>query len=72
MDIEGAEYGVIQDLLAERIPVRQIVVEFHHRFSSLGVQKTRDAIHFLNQAGYRIFSVSDLGEEFSFLQVSRE
>ena len=29
LDIEGAEYGVLDQMLSERIPVRQIVVEFH-------------------------------------------
>ncbi len=72
MDIEGSEYGVIENLLDEHIPVRQILVEFHHRFSSGGVEKTRKAIGSLNQAGYRIFFVSDLGEEYSFLQIFGE
>lgn len=69
MDIEGAEYGVIEDLLGQSLHIRQILVEFHHRHFSGGVQKTRDAIYALNKAGYRIFSVSNLGEEYSFLKL---
>jgi FkbM family methyltransferase len=30
IDIEGAEYGVLDDLLKNRIPVKQVLVEFHH------------------------------------------
>jgi len=30
IDIEGAEYEVIDDLLKKRLPVRQVLVEFHH------------------------------------------
>ena len=30
LDIEGAEYDVIDHLLNARVPVRQILVEFHH------------------------------------------
>lgn len=32
MDIEGAEYGVLADLLASGFRPRQILVEFHHRW----------------------------------------
>ncbi len=67
MDIEGAEYGVLADLLASRIPVRQLLVEFHHRWPEIGAARTRTAIDALNRAGYRIFSVSPSGEEYGFL-----
>ena len=30
LDIEGAEYDVLDDLLKKKIPVRQVLVEFHH------------------------------------------
>jgi FkbM family methyltransferase len=30
LDIEGCEYGVIEDILNRRLPVVQIAVEFHH------------------------------------------
>jgi FkbM family methyltransferase len=29
VDIEGAEYTVLQDLIQERIPVTQILIDFH-------------------------------------------
>jgi FkbM family methyltransferase len=67
MDIEGAEYGVLADLVAQRIPVKQLLVEFHHRWPEVGIEKTRQAIRSLNEAGYRIFNVSPSGEEYSFL-----
>jgi hypothetical protein len=67
MDIEGAEYEVIDDLLAGPVPVRQLLVEFHHRWPEVGIAKTRTAIRKLNAAGYRIFSVSPSGEEYGFL-----
>ena len=66
MDIEGAEYGVIADLLSCNIRVDQLLVEFHHRWPEVGVQKTKQAIHELNRAGYRIFYISPTGEEYSF------
>jgi len=66
MDIEGAEYGVIADLLSCNIRVDQLLVEFHHRWPEVGVQKTKQAIRELNRAGYRIFHISQTGEEYSF------
>jgi FkbM family methyltransferase len=30
IDIEGSEYDVLDDLLKRRLPIRQILVEFHH------------------------------------------
>jgi FkbM family methyltransferase len=68
MDIEGAEYGVLEQLLAEGPHVPQILVEFHHQFPSIGVQRTRSMIETLHGAGYRIFSISDGGHEYSFLK----
>jgi FkbM family methyltransferase len=66
MDIEGAEYEVLADMLAQSIRVKQLLVEFHHRWPHIGVEKTKQAIRALNVAGYRIFAVSPSGEEYSF------
>ncbi len=70
MDIEGAEYDVLAEILTQRIPVKQLLVEFHHRWPQIGVEKTKQAICALNTAGFRIFSVSLSGEEYSFLHLS--
>jgi FkbM family methyltransferase len=67
MDIEGAEYGVIDDIDKAGLRPKQLLVEFHHRFPSVGVQKSRDAITKLKSMGYGLFSVSVTGEEYSFL-----
>ena len=68
MDIEGAEYAVLADLLASRIRIDQLLVEFHHRWPEIGTDKTRTAIKDLNAAGFQIFSVSATGEEYGFLR----
>lgn len=70
MDIEGAEYQVIEDLVKSNIRPNQILVEFHHRFSNVGVKKTKTAVNQLNQIGYCLYSVSASGEEFCFVQNS--
>jgi FkbM family methyltransferase len=66
MDIEGAEYGVLADLLACKIGLQQILVEFHHRWPEIGSEKTRMAIRALSSAGYQLFNVSPSEEEYSF------
>lgn len=68
MDIEGAEYGVIDDIIKEKLSVHQIVVEFHHRFRGFGILQTRQAVKKLKDDGYKLFSVSTNGEEFSFVK----
>lgn len=69
MDIEGAEYEVIEDILSSKVSITQILIEFHHRFRDVGIGKTRRAVSRLNEAGYRIFNVSASGEEISFIQI---
>lgn len=68
MDIEGAEYGVLEGLLASPVLPRQLLVEFHHRFVDDGLQKTYDLVGRLHGAGYRIFAISEIGREVSFLR----
>jgi FkbM family methyltransferase len=70
MDIEGAEYEVIRDLLDSGISVGQLLVEFHHRWREVGIEMTRKTIGALNDAGYQIFNVSARGDEYSFLNPS--
>jgi len=67
MDIEGAEYEVIDDIIDSMVPVSQVLIEFHHRFDNIGIEMTREAIARLNKAKYRIFNVSASGEEISFI-----
>ena len=68
LDIEGAEYEVIQHIIDRKIKIHQLLIEFHHRFPGIGNKKTKEAIRILNNAGYKIFDVSPSGEEFSFIK----
>jgi FkbM family methyltransferase len=72
MDVEGAEYGVIADAISSGISVGQLLVEFHHRWPEIGIEKTEAAIQALNRAGYSIFSISAGGEEYSFLRTAND
>lgn len=67
MDIEGAEYAVISDILSSGIRVGQLLVEFHHRFPGVGIEKTKQAVELLRSADYQLFWVSESGEEFGFI-----
>ena len=66
MDIEGAEYAVLQQLRQSPVRIGQLLIEFHHRFESVGWHQTAAAIKLLENAGFHRFYVSPSGEEFSF------
>ncbi|MFA5932978.1 MAG: FkbM family methyltransferase [Microgenomates group bacterium] len=68
MDIEGFEYGVLEDILKSQLDIKQILVEFHHRFSGFNKNDTEKAIKKLNKAGYKIFNISDIGLEYSLIR----
>lgn len=68
INIEGGEYPVIDDLIASRINVGQLVVEFHHRFPGHTLTETESAVNILNEHGYKIFYISDAGKEYSFIR----
>ncbi|MFC1652374.1 FkbM family methyltransferase [Planctomycetota bacterium] len=68
MDIEGAEYLVIDDLITCQVKPSQLLIEFHHRFPNIGIQKTKEALKKLKSYGYCLFSVSDSGEEYGFIR----
>jgi len=69
MDIEGAEYEVLDGLLASPIKPTQLLVEFHHRFPGIGLEKTAAVIGRLRYAGYKVFAISEIGREVSFLHL---
>jgi FkbM family methyltransferase len=68
INIERGEYAVIVDLIASRLDLNQIVVEFHHRLTDYLLQQTKQAVEALNSAGYKIFYISDADKEYSFIK----
>jgi FkbM family methyltransferase len=68
MDIEGAEYAVLADVLGSGFLPRQILVEFHHRWREVGARRTREALALLRRHGYRIADVAESGMEYAFLR----
>lgn len=71
MDIEGAEYEVLDGLLASTLRPDQLLVEFHHRFAGIGKEKTAAMIQRLRAIGYRIFAISITGREISFIKTGQ-
>jgi FkbM family methyltransferase len=69
LDIEGAEYGVLADVLDSRIDIRQLLVEFHFRPSMRSDLKVvQETIDRLRDYDYRLFARSPVGYEFSFFR----
>jgi FkbM family methyltransferase len=67
MDIEGSEYEVIDNITDNNFNIDQILIEFHHRFPTIKIDKTKKAIKKLNKVGYKIFHISPSREEYSFI-----
>lgn len=68
MDIEGAEYDVLDTLADLAVKPRQLLVEFHHRFAGIGPARTVEAVAALRRQGFALFAISDTGRELSFLR----
>jgi FkbM family methyltransferase len=68
MDIEGAEYSVIDALVVSEIRPRQILLEFHHQLPGIELARSERALDQLNGVGYRIFDVQATGRELSLIR----
>jgi FkbM family methyltransferase len=69
MDVEGAEYEVIPDILNTRgLEIRQLLVEFHHFFPKISRTATKRTVQQLLSAGYELFDVTPSGYEYSFIR----
>jgi FkbM family methyltransferase len=71
LDIEGAEYDVIPNVLNSPIQPAQFLIEFHHRMHSISIMETIEAVRLIRSSGYVLFDVSPGGREFSFALASR-
>lgn len=70
LDIEGAEYDVIPDMVRQGIQVKQLLLEIHPDLFPDDRKKTKNLIRLLNDAGYKIFGVSGTCRELSFVNMS--
>ena len=67
MDVEGAEYRVLENILTLPITIDQICVEFHDRNASSTVPKSKATVELLRNHGYEIVAVSISYEEVTFV-----
>ena len=70
MDIEGAEYNVLKDLMLSDIFIGQILVEFHDRLFHDVFLKSRESVALLKGRGYIVSAHSKSFEEVSFIHSS--
>lgn len=68
IDVEGAEYDILDSLQDVEFLPKQLLVEFHHRFPGIGKQRTAESIAALRGLGYKIFAISETGREICFVQ----
>lgn len=71
IDVEGSEYEIIESLIVLPNKPGQLLIEFHHRFPNIGLERTAEAIRKLRAVGYGVFAVSLTGREISFIHESR-
>lgn len=67
LDIEGAEYPVLDGLAGLDTLPGQVLVEFHHRFPGIGKARTERTLAKLRRMGYQVFAISDTGRELSLV-----
>lgn len=68
MDIEGAEYDVLANILESGVQIDQILVEYHDRMFSMDEFKSREISEQLKKSGYEVFASSISWEEISYIR----
>jgi FkbM family methyltransferase len=67
LDIEGAEYAVVDEILRKRIPVRQLLVEFHDGLlPGIKVTDSLRSMARLTLRGYKL--IARIGTNCSFIK----
>lgn len=67
MDIEGSEFLAIPEIMGRDICIYQICVEVHNRFYEDGEEKLGKMMKIMKDKGYDLVSISDMGEELTFI-----
>jgi FkbM family methyltransferase len=67
LDIEGAEYEVLRDILKSKVQIGQILVEFHHRWKEVGPSQTQRVLKELTAGGFMLAAVSSSGTEYTLV-----
>ena len=70
IDIEGAEYDVISNVIQNGPLPQYLLAEFHHHFDGISRQQTITSLEQLKRSGYSCFAKDDYGREFSFVNTA--
>ena len=68
MDIEGAEFEVIHDIICDGIEFGQLCIEVHDRFFENGDKRLKDLMKELHGRGYVLASADSKLQEFTFIK----
>ena len=69
LDVEGAEFNVLNDMMKSNIFPKQILVEFHYKLDKDLIEKTELIVKdVLFRHGYRAFYCSPSNQEISFIK----
>jgi FkbM family methyltransferase len=66
IDIEGFEYDVIEDIIKNKLKIRQIAVEFHDFYKEIKKEKTQQSIRLLKANGYKL--IHKRGHDYTFVK----
>jgi EAL domain-containing protein (putative c-di-GMP-specific phosphodiesterase class I) len=67
LDIEGAEYDVLELLPEMRLRPTQLVIDFHHHIPPNHIAQTERALALLHSLGYRIYARGPSGRSYSLV-----
>jgi FkbM family methyltransferase len=67
LDIEGFEYGVINDIIENNLSITQICIEFHDFFDNIPYSHTKNAVNLLKKSGYSM--VHKTGSDYLFVKI---
>lgn len=68
LDIEGAEYEVIPQILNSKIHPKQFIIEFHDRMLQSDDKNSQKTVELMEHHGYKVFANSISYEEISFIR----
>jgi FkbM family methyltransferase len=69
LDVEGAEFAIMDDISGNAGRISQILIEFHDRLlGRRSVEGSGRCIEALRSAGFEVFHVSPRGTEYGFLR----
>ncbi len=65
LDVEGAEYDVLDQLIAQKLDIDQLLIEFHHQLPGIPPARTARALQALRDGGWGVVHVAANLREFS-------